>query len=171
MMLEIVDPPVTYLRIIRAALIPAILYYLSLFLIAHFHARGIAIADTGRDGPAEASAANPLAESRHEGIVFATALGFLILLLILGYTLLHAVPGGDRVAGGYRRRRGVQRAHPPVRPGCREGLREVGARRRVARSRAIRFRGASAAADQPRLSPAPAGERSALALLGSPRRG
>ena len=75
MMLEIVDPPVTYLRIIRAALIPAILYYLSLFLIAHFHARGIAIADTGGDGPAEVAAANPLAESRHEGIVFATALG------------------------------------------------------------------------------------------------
>ena len=37
MMLQIVDPPVTYLQIIRAALIPALLYYLSLFLITHFH--------------------------------------------------------------------------------------------------------------------------------------
>ena len=107
MMLEIVDPPVTCLRIIRAALIPAILYYLSLFLIAHFHARGIAIADTGGDGPAEAAAANPLAESRHEGIVFATALGFLILLLILGYTPFRAVTAslvGIVVVGAFNER-------------------------------------------------------------------
>ena len=89
MMLEIVDPPVTYLQIIRAALIPAILYYLSLFLITHFHARG-----TMHERPApEQSAADtkPLAASRMEGLVFATALGTLILLLILGYTPFRAV--------------------------------------------------------------------------------
>jgi len=39
MMLEIVDPPVTYLEILRAALLPAILYYLALFLIAHSSAQ------------------------------------------------------------------------------------------------------------------------------------
>jgi TRAP transporter 4TM/12TM fusion protein len=89
MMLEIVDPPVTYLQIIRAALIPAILYYLSLFLITHFHAQG----DEGGAAARAASAAEakPLAESRMEGIVFATALGTLILLLILGYTPFRAV--------------------------------------------------------------------------------
>jgi TRAP transporter 4TM/12TM fusion protein len=38
MMLEIVTPPVTYLQIVRAALIPSILYYLSLFLVVHFRA-------------------------------------------------------------------------------------------------------------------------------------
>ena len=91
MMLEIVDPPVTYLQIIRAALIPAILYYLSLFLITHFHARGTARDGAGPDGPAGNAAPKPLAESRHEGIVFATALGTLILLLILGYTPFRAV--------------------------------------------------------------------------------
>ena len=90
MMLEIVDPPVTYLEIIRAALIPAILYYLSLFLITHFHARGTAAGDSG-SAAAAASSPAPLAESRHEGIVFATALGVLILLLLLGYTPFRAV--------------------------------------------------------------------------------
>ena len=91
MMLEIVDPPVTYLQIIRAALIPALLYYLSLFLITHFHARGTMRDNAGPDGPAATAAPTPLAESRHEGIVFATALGTLILLLILGYTPFRAV--------------------------------------------------------------------------------
>ncbi len=89
MMLEIVDPPVTYLQIIRAALIPAILYYLSLFLITHFHARA-----TMHERPApeqSAAVAKPLAASRMEGLVFATALGTLILLLILGYTPFRAV--------------------------------------------------------------------------------
>ena len=51
MMLEIVDPPVTYVEIIRAALIPAVLYYLSLFLITHFHARGPRPAPPAGRGP------------------------------------------------------------------------------------------------------------------------
>ncbi|MGD8815569.1 MAG: TRAP transporter large permease subunit, partial [Acidobacteriota bacterium] len=42
MMLEIVQPSVTYLEIIRAALLPAILYYASLLLIVHFSARLLA---------------------------------------------------------------------------------------------------------------------------------
>ncbi len=89
MMLEIVDPPVTYLQIIRAALIPAILYYLSLFLITHFHARS---AEGGAAAlKASAAKAKPLGESLMEGIVFATALGTLILMLIVGYTPFRAV--------------------------------------------------------------------------------
>ena len=93
MMLQIVDPPVTYLQIIRAALIPALLYYLSLFLITHFHAKKSAAGEAARvDRTADAAAASrALAESRMEGAVFATALGTLILLLILGYTPFRAV--------------------------------------------------------------------------------
>ena len=93
MMLQIVDPPVTYLQIIRAALIPALLYYLSLFLITHFHAKKSAGGEADHaDRATEAAAASrTLAESRMEGIVFATALGTLILLLILGYTPFRAV--------------------------------------------------------------------------------
>ena len=93
MMLEIVDPPVTYLQIIRAALIPAILYYLSLFLITHFHAKRSAGGEAAQEGRAAdvAAASHTLAESRMEGLVFATALGTLILMLILGYTPFRAV--------------------------------------------------------------------------------
>ena len=93
MMLEIVDPPVTYLQIIRAALIPAILYYLSLFLITHFHAKRSAVGEAAQEGRAAdvAAASRTLAESRMEGLVFATALGTLILMLILGYTPFRAV--------------------------------------------------------------------------------
>ena len=87
MMLEIVEPPVTYLEIVRAALIPAILYYLSLLLIVHFHAQRVAIATAG----SSAQVAEPPHSNRFEGIVFSTALGSLILFLVLGYTAFRAV--------------------------------------------------------------------------------
>ena len=89
MMLEIVDPPVTYLQVIRAALIPAILYYLSLFLVVHLNARST----EGSAAALKASAAptKPLAESLIEGIIFATALATLIVLLIVGYTPFRAI--------------------------------------------------------------------------------
>ena len=90
MMLEIVDPPVTYLEIVRAALIPAILYYLSLLLIVHFHARRMAIGAPG--SPVEPAAAGSDARStRAAGTVFFTALGSLIAFLVLGYTAFRAV--------------------------------------------------------------------------------
>ena len=57
MMLEIVEPPVTYLEVIRAALIPALLYYLSLLLIVHFHAKRMAGAAAGA-APADAAPAD-----------------------------------------------------------------------------------------------------------------
>ena len=90
MMLEIVDPPVTYLEIVRAALIPAILYYLSLLLIVHFQARRMAIGAAGT--PVEPAAAGSDARStRAAGTVFFTALGSLIAFLVLGYTAFRAV--------------------------------------------------------------------------------
>ena len=39
MMLEIVEPAVTYLEIIRAALLPAILYYTGMLCMVHFSAQ------------------------------------------------------------------------------------------------------------------------------------
>ena len=95
MMLEIVEPAVTYLEIIRAALIPAILYYLSLLLIVHLHARRMSVAGANpainsisidADGETDFRT-----ESRMPGIVFGTALGSLIVFLILGYTAFRAV--------------------------------------------------------------------------------
>jgi TRAP transporter 4TM/12TM fusion protein len=88
MMLEII-PGVTYLQIIRAALIPAVLYYLSLFLITHFQARSVSA--TASVDNAEPTQTKSLAELRPEGMVFVTALGTLITLLIVGYTPFRAV--------------------------------------------------------------------------------
>jgi TRAP transporter 4TM/12TM fusion protein len=88
MMLEIVDPPVTYLEIIRAALIPALLYYLSLFLYVHFYARRSRIGHV--DLPPLAPAGSS-AVGRLEGVIFVGALAVLMLLLALGYTPFRAV--------------------------------------------------------------------------------
>jgi TRAP transporter 4TM/12TM fusion protein len=85
MMLEIIDPPVTYLQIVRAALIPAFLYYLALFLIVHFYARRVGA--TGEE-PTPPSHASP---RRVEGIIFFSALGALIFFLLAGYTVFRAV--------------------------------------------------------------------------------
>ena len=88
MMLEIVEPPVTYLEIVRAALIPALLYYLSLLLIVHFYARRNATAPAGSPAHVDRRSGS---STLFEGIIFATALGSLILFLILGYTAFRAV--------------------------------------------------------------------------------
>jgi len=87
MMLEIVAPPVTYLEIVRAALIPAILYYLSLLLIVHFHARRMALGITVKEPQSPESRDG----TKYEGFVFAMALGSLIVFLLLGYTAFRAV--------------------------------------------------------------------------------
>ena len=88
MMLEIVDPPVLYFEIIRAALLPAALYYLSLFLFVHFYARRSAI-------NADEKQADPVATDEPprylEGIIFFGALTVLMLLLVFGYTPFRAV--------------------------------------------------------------------------------
>ena len=87
MMLEIIEPPVTYLEIVRAAAIPALLYYLSLLLIVHFHARRVAITTAG----ALEERTAPPCSTRFEGVIFATALGSLIVFLLLGFTAFRAV--------------------------------------------------------------------------------
>jgi len=120
MMLEIVTPPVTYLQIVRAALIPSLLYYLSLYLVVHFRAHRLQALDgssaptsapgavsapsTHPGGPA--SAPRPLggrpsthpggpaaapAFFRWEGAVFLGSLLALITLLLLRYSVPRAV--------------------------------------------------------------------------------
>ncbi len=83
MMLEIIDPPVTYLQIIRAALLPAVLYYFSLLLIVHFYARRIGV------GPRDRRVASG-SIWEFEGLVFLTGFSTLLLLLIRGYTVFRA---------------------------------------------------------------------------------
>ena len=85
MMLELVTPPVTYLEVIRAAMIPAIIYYLALFLIVHFYARRIG---------AEDSQLPPESESKgfaYQGVVFFVTLGALVAFLVLRYTVFRSV--------------------------------------------------------------------------------
>jgi len=88
MMVEIVDPPVTYIEIIRAALLPALLYYLSIFLYVHFHAR---LAALGGVEVSEAAPEQAHGSRRTEGTIFFGALAVLMILLALGYTPFRAV--------------------------------------------------------------------------------
>ena len=83
MMLEIVEPAVTYLEIIKAALVPAILYYAALLLIVHFHAKRIGASASNRDAQER--------PPRPQGLVFLVAFITLIVFLILGYTPFRAV--------------------------------------------------------------------------------
>ena len=102
MMLEIIQPPVTYLEIIRAAILPAVLYYLSLFLIVHFQARRLAEnpeeAATSMGEGADDSSATTKASDREpgllEGAIFVGSLGILIAFLLAGFTVFRSVSFG-----------------------------------------------------------------------------
>jgi TRAP transporter 4TM/12TM fusion protein len=84
MMLEIINPPVTYLQIVRAALLPALIYYFSLFMIVHFTAKRI-----GASRPAPTAQRRSFIE--YEGLVFLSGFAGLILLLVAGYTVFRSV--------------------------------------------------------------------------------
>ena len=88
MMLEIVEPAVTYLEIIKAALIPAILYYIALLLTVHFYAKRV-----GASAEVITERGNETSQTRTgiEGFVFLVAFITLILFLLLGYTPFRAV--------------------------------------------------------------------------------
>lgn len=92
MMLEFVDrpsgqPAVTFLEIAKAALIPALLYYLSIFLIVHFYSRKLGSDAVTEKKPATGSL------WQFEAIVFFGALGVLVALLIMGLSAFKAVTG------------------------------------------------------------------------------
>lgn len=91
MMLEIITPPVTYLQIIQAALIPAILYYLSLLLIVHFYSRRLQGLTQASDSTASLSSGDAPAFPLFQGVIFLGAFGGLIGFLVIGYTPFRAV--------------------------------------------------------------------------------
>ena len=85
MMLELVQPTVTFVEIMRAALIPAILYYMTLFFIVHYYSKSLGAQGAG----AEEIPEGPLVP--FEGVIFFVAFGALILTLIMGFTAFRAV--------------------------------------------------------------------------------
>lgn len=101
MMLEIVQPPVTYLEIIRAAILPAILYYLSLFLIVHFWAQkleaqrtdggGAGVTDDDTTAQASDALGDRPAPGTLEGVIFFGSLTVLIVSLLQGFTVFRSV--------------------------------------------------------------------------------
>jgi len=87
MMLELVEPTVTFMEIIRAALIPAVLYYLTLFFIVHYYSKGLKTQEKAgeKDTPK-----GPMIT--FEGIIFFVAFAtFLLFLLVGGTTVFRAV--------------------------------------------------------------------------------
>lgn len=98
MMLEIVSPAVTYLEIIRAAILPAVLFYLSLFFVVHFFALRMAdeqLVD-GRDRTPDQDAGDERAVRRvtlapFAGMVFVGAFLSLLGALFFGFSPFRAV--------------------------------------------------------------------------------
>lgn len=90
MMLEIVEPAVTYLEIIKAALLPAILYYTGMLCMVHFAAksrRSPASEETPDETQDEASGEL----STLQGFTFLAAFVTLIGVLLMGATAFRAV--------------------------------------------------------------------------------
>ncbi len=103
MMLEIVTPSVTYLQIVQAAILPAVLFYMSLFLIVHFHSKRLAekagrmatVADlesgalpAGGPGKKQAGWSDL---NLFAGLVFGGAFVSLLGFLFIGYSPFRAV--------------------------------------------------------------------------------
>ncbi|NND99783.1 MAG: TRAP transporter fused permease subunit [Pirellulaceae bacterium] len=87
MMLELVQPQVTFLTIMKAAVIPACLYYLSILALVFFYSRRLGAAGLDIEKIAEKKL------SGFEAIVFFGALGTLIGLLIFGFSPFRSVTG------------------------------------------------------------------------------
>ncbi|MBZ0111385.1 MAG: TRAP transporter fused permease subunit [Thermoanaerobaculia bacterium] len=87
MMLELVQPPVTYLEILRAAILPALLYYAALLLMVDGHARRIGA--VGAFGSSDEETTDR--PTSFQGVVFAGGLATLVVLLLAGFSVFRAV--------------------------------------------------------------------------------
>ena len=86
MMLEFVKPQPTFTQIATAAAIPSVLYYFSLWMIVHFYSRRMGTVKRNENE-------NKVNVNVFEGIIFLSALGSLITLLLLKVTVAKAVTG------------------------------------------------------------------------------
>ena len=122
MMLEIVEPSVTYLEIIRAALLPAILYYTALLCIVHFYAKRMGSRDSEREresAPPQEHREREGSPTGMQGVVFFTAFLTLIGFLLMGATPFRAVSWSLLVVVG------VSLCHPKTRIGISEILKAM----------------------------------------------
>ena len=87
MMLELVDPPVSYLQVVQAAILPALLYYVALIAMVHLHARRHLVTTPSDSESEESGETVP----RQAGIVFGVGLVSLVVALIAGRTVFRAV--------------------------------------------------------------------------------
>lgn len=87
MMLELVQPQVTFITIMKAAAIPAILYYFSILAVVYLYSRRL-----GAEGLDVQEVSNKKL-SGFEASVFICALGTLIGLLVLGFSPFRSVTG------------------------------------------------------------------------------
>ena len=96
MMLEIVEPAVTYLEIIKAALLPAVLYYTGMLCMVHFVAKSRRHAP-GAVHSSEEALETPSTQEKHgkfltlQGGIFLAAFVTLIGVLLMGATAFRAV--------------------------------------------------------------------------------
>jgi len=86
MMLELIEPQVTFLEVAKAALIPALLYYLSVLLIVYFYSHRIGVAGDDTKAPQRSL-------WQFEAIVFFGALAALVGMLLLSFSPFKAVTG------------------------------------------------------------------------------
>jgi len=96
MMLEMVQPAVTYTQIIKAALIPAILYYFALLLTVHFHSKRIEVlpgdvAESLKKQPESDKNLRFEGVSAFQGVLFFGAFIVLIVALVKGLTPFRSV--------------------------------------------------------------------------------
>ena len=87
MMLELVQPQVTFLEIMKAAILPAILYYFSILVLVFLYSRRLGT---------EKLSAEALSKKKLKGFeatVFFAALGTLVGLLIFGFSPFRSVTG------------------------------------------------------------------------------
>ena len=87
MMLELVQPQVKFLTIMKAAVIPACLYYLSILALVFFYSCRLGAEKLDTEKVAEKKL------SKFEALVFFGALGTLIGLLIFGFSPFRSVTG------------------------------------------------------------------------------
>lgn len=87
MMLELVQPQVTFVTIMKAAILPAILYYLSILAVVFLYSRRLGAAGLDSQEVSQKKLAG------FEAVVFTAALGALVGLLLFGFSPFKSVTG------------------------------------------------------------------------------